>query len=170
MTAAKTPGDEANVSVSVAVEPALAFTIFTEEIDQWWGRGPRYRAAGSRRGFIRIEPEVGGRLFESFETDAGARVLETGRVLVWEPPRRLVFEWRASNFAAGERTEVEVSFTPSGDGTLVRVTHRGWSQIRPDHPVRHGRPSAAFLRQMGLWWGALMTSLREHAATRAPRE
>lgn len=167
MTAAnKLPGDEANVSVSVAVDPALAFTIFTEEIDQWWRRGPRYRAAGSRRGIIRIEPEVGGRLFESFETDAGVRVIETGRVLAWEPPRRLVFEWRATNFAADEKTEVEVSFTPQEGGTLVRVTHRGWSALRPDHPVRHGQPSAAFLRGMGLWWGALMTALREHVASR----
>ena len=88
--------------------------------------------------------------------------------LVWEPPTRLVFEWRATNFAPDEKTEVEVVFTPSGDGTLVRVQHRGFAGLRPDHPVRHGQPVAAFIRAMGMWWGELMTSLREHAATRAP--
>lgn len=162
------PGDAANVSVAVAVPPDLAFEIFTEEIDQWWRRGGKYRVAGKHRGFIRIEPQPGGRLFESFETDAGTRVIETGRVLVWEPPTRLVFEWRAANFAPDEKTEVEVVFTPSGDGTLVRVQHRGFAGLRPDHPVRHGQPVAAFIRAMGMWWGELMTSLREHAATRAP--
>ncbi|MEP7049608.1 MAG: hypothetical protein ABJB12_04615 [Pseudomonadota bacterium] len=30
-----------------------------------------------------------------------------------------------------------------------------------DHPVRHGQGAPAFLRSMGMWWGALMTSLRE---------
>ncbi|MCY1054602.1 SRPBCC domain-containing protein [Nannocystis sp. SCPEA4] len=162
------PGDAANVSVSVAVPPDLAFEIFTEEIDQWWRRGSKYRVAGRNRGIIRLEPEVGGRLFESFDTDAGPRVVETGRVLVWQPPSRLVFEWRASNFAAGEKTEVEVVFTPSGDGTLVRVQHRGFASLRPDHPVRHGQPVPAFIRAMGLWWGELMTSLREHATARTP--
>lgn len=162
------PGDAANVSVSVAVEPELAFSIFTEEIDQWWRRGTKYRVAAQQRGIIRMEPHAGGRLFESYETDAGERVIETGRVLVWEPPTRLVFEWRAANFAPAERTEVEVMFTPSGDGTLVRVQHRGWSALRPDHPVRHGLEAAAFVAWMGRWWGDLMTSLREHAAARAP--
>lgn len=161
-------GDAANVSVSVAVPPALAFEIFTEEIDQWWRRGSKYRVAGKHRGIIRIEPQAGGRLFESFTTEDGTRVVETGRVLVWEPPTRLVFEWRAQNFAPSESTEVEVEFTPSGDGTLVRVQHRGWAGIRPDHPVRHGQPVPAFLRGIGLWWGELMTSLREHAAARPP--
>ncbi|WAS96755.1 SRPBCC domain-containing protein [Nannocystis punicea] len=165
---ARIRGDAANVTVSVAVPPELAFSIFTEEIDQWWRRGSRYRVAGKHRGIIHLEPQVGGRLFESFTTDDGERVVETGRVLVWEPPTRLVFEWRASNFAPSERTEVEVVFTPSGDGTMVHVQHRGWSELRPDHPVRHGQAAPAFLRGIGLWWGDLMTALREHAAARPP--
>ena len=32
--------------------------------------------------------------------------------------------------------------------------------------VRIGHEVAAFIRMMGLWWGDLMTSLREHAASR----
>ena len=39
-------------------------------------------------------------------------VVEIGRVMVWDPPRRLAFSWRASNFAPHESTEVEVDFTP----------------------------------------------------------
>ena len=157
------PGDQARVSVLVRVEPRVAFSVFTEEIDQWWRRGFKYRVAGKRRGIIRLESGVGGRLFESFETPSGDEVVETGRVLAWEPPSRLVFEWRAQNFGPSETTEVEVLFEPAPRGTLVTVTHRGWSRIRPDHPARHGLPVAEFIRMMGMWWADLVSSMREHA-------
>jgi uncharacterized protein YndB with AHSA1/START domain len=109
---------------------------------------------------MRLEPGVGGRLFEAVETEGGERIVETGRVTAWEPPGRLVFDWRAVNFAPDEKTEVEVVFEASPSGTLVTVTHRGWSAIRPDHPVRHGRETAAFLRMQGMWWSDQLTSLR----------
>jgi uncharacterized protein YndB with AHSA1/START domain len=165
----RVPGDEARVSVLVAVAPEAAFRVFTEEIDQWWRRGLRYRIGGKGRSVIHLELWVGGRLFESLETASGVRVVETGRIRVWEPPTRLVFEWRAVNFAPSEKTEVEVLFQPAPNGTLVTVTHRGWSCIRPDHPARHGLAVPAFLRMMGLWWGELMTSLREHVENGRPR-
>lgn len=155
-------GDQVRVSVLVAVPTEAAFRLFTEEIDQWWLRGPRYRIAGRRGGILHMEPKVGGRLFESVESASGDTALQTGRVLVWEPPRRLVFEWRARNFAPSEKTEVEVLFASQQSGTRVTVTHSGWAHIRPDHPARHGLDTHAFLRMMGLWWGELMTSLREH--------
>lgn len=156
-------GDQAVASVLVKVPPAEAFRIFTEEIDDWWRTGLRYRI-GKRRSVVGLEPKLGGRLFESFETAGGeAKIKETGRVTCWEPPTRLVLEWRAINFAPDEKTEVEVVFEPSPSGTLVTVCHRGWSKLRPDHPVRHGEETAAFLRTMGMWWGDLLTSLRLRA-------
>ena len=156
-------GDQATVSVLVRVEPARAFAVFTEEIDAWWRRGLKYRIGGGRRGMLHLEPHVGGRLFESFDTPEGRKVIETGRVTAWDPPRRLVFAWRAANFASSEKTEVEVRFEPTPSGTLVTVEHRGWSQIRPDHPARHGLEVGPFLRMMGLWWGDLLSALREYA-------
>jgi uncharacterized protein YndB with AHSA1/START domain len=155
--------DQARVSVLVRVPQAAAFRIFAEEIDQWWRRGPQFRATGPRRGLLHLEPRVEGRLYEAFETDAGERVIETGRVTAWEPPQRLAFDWRAVNFGASEWTQVEVLFQPRPSGTEVTVIHSGWSRIRSDHPVRHGKDTAAFLRTMGLWWAALLTALREHA-------
>jgi uncharacterized protein YndB with AHSA1/START domain len=163
-----TPGDRAQVSVTVAVEPAEAFKIFTEEIDLWWRRGPRYRLAGRRPGSLCFEPGVNGRLFESFETPSGNVVHEAGRVLVWDPPSRLVFTWRNVNFLAGESTEVDVCFDAVGAGTCVTVQHRGWSAIPPGHPARHGLEGAAFSRMMGLWWSDLMTALREFVDLRQP--
>jgi uncharacterized protein YndB with AHSA1/START domain len=154
-------GDQAKVSVFVAVKPADAFAVFTEETDLWWRRGLKYRLAGRRPGVLCFEPGVGGRLFESFETESGTQVCETGRITVWEPPRRLVVKWRNANFASNESTELEVLFEPSGTGTRVTVNHRGWAALRPDHPARHGLEGAAFSRMMGLWWSDQMTSLRE---------
>jgi uncharacterized protein YndB with AHSA1/START domain len=159
------PGDEATVTVLVAVEPAVAFRIFTEEIDQWWRRGPQFRLHPGKGSVVRLEPGVGGRLLESAETP---RIYEAGAVTAWEPPSRLVFEWRAVNFDPSEKTEVEVLFTPSKSGTQVTVKHRGWSRIRADHPARHGHDVPAFIRMMGLWWGELMTSLRQYVDRERP--
>jgi uncharacterized protein YndB with AHSA1/START domain len=154
-------GDEVTVSVLVALAPDEAFRVFTEEIDLWWRRGPRYRIGGG--GVLHLEPRVGGRLYQSVDRPSGTRVIETGRVTEWKPPSSLALEWRAVNFAPSEKTEVEVRFAPSASGTFVTLTHRGWSRIRPDHPVRHGEDVREFLRTMGLWWRDLLTSLREHA-------
>jgi uncharacterized protein YndB with AHSA1/START domain len=165
MSTTPRPGDQASASVGLAVPPAEAFRVFTEEIDRWWRRGRRFRNAPGDRGFVCIEAGVGGRLFESFATDTGEQVVETGRVLAWEPPQRLLLEWRAINFAPHERTEVEVHFAPTArGGTLVTVVHRGWSALRADHPVRHGAAVPAFIGTMGMWWGDLLTSLRRHAS------
>lgn len=162
------PGDAARVSVAVGVDPAVAFDVFTREIDLWWRRGPQYRLAGHRPGALCFEGGVGGRLFESFETPSGTHVHTVGRVTVWEPPTRLVFVWRNANFSPDERTEVEVRFEPAAGGTLVTVQHRGWAAIRPDHPARHGLEGAAFVRMNGLWWADLLTSLRGRIRARQP--
>jgi uncharacterized protein YndB with AHSA1/START domain len=144
----------------VRVPPAVAFRAFIEDVDQWWRHGLKYRVAGKHRGVVHIEGGVGGRLFESFETGTGTKVYQTGTITAWEPPSRVAFEWRAPNYAEGEKTYVEVLFEESPSGTFVTLTHSGWSALRPDHPARHGEPAEAFLRRMGLWWADQMTSLR----------
>jgi len=159
-------GDSARISVTVGVPPALAFEIFTEEIDRWWRRGPKFRQSRARGGFLRIAPAVGGRLCESIDGAGGPHVFEVGRVRVWEPPRRLAFTWRGANFAANEQTEVEVEFAAASAGTLVIVTHHGLASLRAGHPARHGLQGAQFSRMIGLWWGDQMSSLREVCAER----
>lgn len=161
-------GDVARVSVFVGVAKEDAFAVFTEEIDRWWRTGPQYRIAGRRRGQIHLEPRLGGRLFETFDLPAGPRTIEVGVVTAWDPPARLALTWRGVNFKPGEATLVEVDFAAQGEGTLVTVCHRGWAALPPDHPARQGLHGAAFSRMIGLWWGGLMTSLREHVEARGP--
>lgn len=156
-------GDQARVGIRVDVSPALAFEVFTQEINLWWRRGPRFRTMRGDRGVICLEPGVGGRVFESVREGGAETVIVLGRITAWEPPRRLLLEWRNSNFAPDERTEVEVVFEAQGEGTFVTVTHRGWSRIRPDHPARHGLDNAAFLRMMGMWWADQLRTLAQTA-------
>ncbi len=158
-------GDSVCVSVTVRAPADVAFDVFTGDIDQWWKRGRKYRVAGREPGTLVLEPRAQGRVFESYAE--GTAVHEVGRVTVWEPPSRLVFEWRAVNFAPGEITEVEVRFTALDDErTQVELVHRGFAALRPDHPVRHGEPARAFLRTLGMWWGDLMGGYRERANDR----
>jgi uncharacterized protein YndB with AHSA1/START domain len=154
-------GDKVRVTTFVAVSPADAFAVFTDEIDRWWRRGPAYRVGGRSPGTLHLEPRLGGRIFE--QDDAGAALHEAGTITAWEPPNRLVFTWRSVTFVPGETTTVEVLFEASGEGTRVTLEHRGWTTIRDDHPVRHGKDVPAFIRDLGMWWAALLTSLRETA-------
>jgi len=160
-------GDRARICVTVAVAPEVAFEVFTRELDEWWLSGPQYRFVGRTPGVLIFEPRIGGRLFESFETESGSQVFERGRVTAWDPPARLAFSWRAGNFTAHESTQVEVSFEPTPHGTCVTVVHSGWAALREGHPARHGLTGAAVSRMIGLWWGELLTGLREHLDARA---
>jgi hypothetical protein len=152
----------------VPVPVTAAFDVFTLEIDAWWRTGPAYRVGGTHQGALHLEPRLCGRVFQAYAED-GAAVHEIGVITSWEPPTHLAFTWRGINFALGESTTVEVWFEAREGGTRVTLEHRGFASLRADHPVRHGQPVPAFGRQMGLWWGGLMTSLREHTEVRSDR-
>jgi uncharacterized protein YndB with AHSA1/START domain len=162
-------GDSVRVTVSVPVPPAEAFEVFTLETDLWWRRGPKYRVAGRNPGALAFEPKLGGRLFEHYELAGETRTHVAGTITAWDPPSRLAFEWRGSNFAPGEITFVDIHFEPTeSGGTRVLLEHRGFAALRPDHPVRHGQADDAFIRDLGMWWGELLMFMREHAINDEP--
>ena len=154
--------DNVTVTTILAVDPGDAFRFFTEEVDLWWRQGPRYRPAVKGEGTLRFEPRVGGRLLEVYDEKKGD-AFEIGRVLVWEPGERLVFDWRARNFEPGEKTVVEVRFEREGAGCRVTLEHRGWDSIPAEHAVRHGWTGEAFSSMIGLRWADLLVSLRRRA-------
>jgi uncharacterized protein YndB with AHSA1/START domain len=71
-----------------------------------------------------IEPRVGGRI----ELVTGpTRYHSTGRVLAWEPPRVLEYEWNVApvpEMPRGERAIFRYELTADGDATDVVVTYR----------------------------------------------
>jgi uncharacterized protein YndB with AHSA1/START domain len=156
-------GDDAvRVTSRIEVDPDTAFRVFTDDVDLWWRAGPRFRWHPERGGSLRFEQGEGGRFVEVYPD--GER-FEVGRISVWDPPRRLVFGFRARSFAPHEITEVEVRFEPRGAATEVTVEHRGFAALRADHPARHGMDRGAFANLMGTWWAELLTAARRYAAT-----
>jgi uncharacterized protein YndB with AHSA1/START domain len=149
--------DCVTVSTVVAVDAVTAFAIFTQETGAWWR--PRVKLfRDDRQGTLRFD---NGRVLEVY---SDGEPFEVGRVLAWEPPRRLLFEWRQSDFAPGERTEVEVRFEAAPRGTSVTIEHRGWDALSAVHPARHGYTGNAFTSMIGLRWGDLLTAFRTAAS------
>ncbi|MEU4226505.1 SRPBCC domain-containing protein [Nonomuraea sp. NPDC026600] len=129
-------------AVIVPVDQATAFRVFTDEIDGWYVRGPHSWVDPSRAVGIRFE---GGYLRELW-SDGGH--VDTGRILVWEPPRRLV--WADLINDQGEM-EIEVAFSAVDGGTEVLLEHRGLDTLPPDVA---GRIRRGYSWQIALRWFA----------------
>ena len=115
-------------SITVPLAAAEAFELFTARMASWWPLRDRFSISGPRAMTCAIEPRAGGAVYEV--RDDGER-LPWGKVLAWEPPRRVVLSWhpgRSPNVAQ----EVEVTFTASGNGTRVELVHRGWQKLGDD--------------------------------------
>ena len=139
-------------SVDVPVDPHTAFVLFTDEIGEWyrsgrWSWNDPERAVG-----IRIEPGVGGRWLEVWDAASGEGY-EIGRVLSWEPGKRLLVTYQNVHLPTGA-TEIEVRFEAAGTGTRVTLEHRG---------VELGSEAQ---RQNA--WVNFMAWYREYAVTQLP--
>ena len=100
-----------------------AFRVFTDGIDRWWPRQHHIGTSPMARAVM--EPRAGGRWYAISQDGSEC---DTGRVLVWEPPRRVVLAWQITadwKYDPDFVTEVEVTFTPQGaKKTLVVLEHR----------------------------------------------
>jgi hypothetical protein len=119
-----TPGLFVRKEITVEASQARAFDVFTRELGVWWPLATHHIGGDPAETAI-IEPRAGGRWFER---SADGRECEWGRVLVWDPPGRLVLSWEISaDFRHDESidTEVEVSFVSLGPAlTRVELEHR----------------------------------------------
>lgn len=111
-------------TVEVAVDPGTAFRMFTEEIDEWYERGPYSWNDPERAVAIRFEH---GRLLEVWDEGDG---YEMGFVTAWEPGERLVFAYRSVHLPPDLETEVEIRFEPIAAGTRVSSSTEGSSSSR----------------------------------------
>jgi uncharacterized protein YciI/uncharacterized protein YndB with AHSA1/START domain len=117
-----------------------AFRVFTEGIDRWWPREHHIGASPLKQ--LLIEPKQGGRWYAKCQDGSEC---DTGRVLVWEPPTRLVLSWQITSqwqFDANFVTEVEVRFTKEGPTqTRVDFEHRNLE--------RYGDAAEGIIAQLG---------------------
>jgi uncharacterized protein YndB with AHSA1/START domain len=109
--------------VVVATSAARAFKVFTDGIDRWWPRQHHIGASPLAREVL--EPGVGGRWYGISEDGSAC---EVGKVLVWEPPHRLVLAWQITaewKYDPDFLTEIEVTFSSEGaNATRVVLEHR----------------------------------------------
>ncbi|MGD0834015.1 MAG: SRPBCC family protein [Candidatus Dormibacteria bacterium] len=142
---ARAASTSVRASITVEVPIARAFSVFTEGIGTWWPDDHQMREGVVAMGF---EPRVGGRVYDRVADGSESR---WGRVLVYEPPSRVVFSWDLTSRWQIETdldrtSEVEVTFTAEGPSrTHVVLEHSkldrhgdGWEEYRDSVGSRDG--------------------------------
>ncbi len=80
-------------------------------VEQWFTRATPVGAPGA-----------------AYELDFGDGDVMRGEVLEVAPGARLVYSWGWGETPASERTRVAWDLAPGEDGTLVTLTHSGWTE------------------------------------------
>jgi uncharacterized protein YndB with AHSA1/START domain len=116
-------------SITVAATQQHAFEVFTAGFGKWWPK--EYQIGPSPiRDFV-MEQKVGGRWYE---LDEDGTQCDTGRVLAYEPPDRVVLSWQLNEQWQFDpdpthASEVEVRFVAeSPTRTRVDLEHRGFER------------------------------------------
>jgi uncharacterized protein YndB with AHSA1/START domain len=111
-------------SVHVRCGVERAFEVFTREIRTWWPLKQLALHPGEVREVTWEEREGG----EVYEISNDGEKSHWATVLAWAPPSGFTIAWKVDPEAVAE-TEVEVRFTPDGDGTRVVLEHRNWERL-----------------------------------------
>ena len=109
-------------TVHVACSPERAFEVFTRQIGSWWPLGEYALHPGEVREVVWEQREGG----EVYEISTGSEKSHWATVTAWSPPAGFTIAWHVNPDA---ETEVEVRFTPDGDGTRVDLEHRCWERL-----------------------------------------
>jgi uncharacterized protein YndB with AHSA1/START domain len=115
-------------SIRVGAPRERAFEVFTAGIGRWWPKTHHIGAADLDA--LVIEPRQGGRWFER---GVDGSECEVGKVLVWDPPARLVLAWQITpewKYDPNLVTEVEVQFiAEAANATRVELEHRNLERM-----------------------------------------
>jgi uncharacterized protein YndB with AHSA1/START domain len=112
-----TPAEVVHREIRIDAAPSSVFEFLTDpaKMVRWMGTEAVF------------DPRPGG----DYRVNISGHERVRGEVIEVVPDRRLVFTWgwegEALPVAPGEST-VEISLEPSGEGTLLRLTHRGLPQ------------------------------------------
>lgn len=126
--------------IRVEAEPETVFSFFTdpEKLARWFGTAAT------------LDPRPGGIFL--LTTPADPNVVE-GRYLEVVPHERVVFTWGWRSFGYGDppvppgASTVEVVLVPDGEGTVVRVKHRG---LPPQTVEFHGAGWRHYLSRLAI--------------------
>ena len=146
-------------TITVAASQQRAFEVFTAQLGRWWPKEFHIGAA-DLADFI-VEPKVGGRWYE---VGVDGTQCDTGRVLAFEPPQRLILAWHLTGNWQYDpdpthASEVEVRFIAAGPTlTRVELEHRGFE--------RHGASADALRDSVDgpQGWNYCLDLFAKHAA------
>ena len=140
------------LSVDAPIE--RAFRVFTANMGMWWPKD--HHIGKSPLKDCVVEPHAGGRWYEITE-DGGT--CEWGKVLAYDPPRRLLLAWQlnaAFEFDAKLVTEVEVRVSALGPArTQVDFEHRNIE--------RFGETAPKLRDMLDEGWGGILESFARTA-------
>ncbi|MFE6235975.1 SRPBCC domain-containing protein [Cellulosimicrobium sp. NPDC057862] len=111
-------------TLDVPAPPEHAFAVFVDELAAWWPLGAF--SVGGETSTAAFERDADGRAVRLVETLADGTTADWGRVTRWDPPHAVAFTWHPGE-RADAATDVEVTFSPAGEGSDVVLTHSGWS-------------------------------------------
>jgi uncharacterized protein YndB with AHSA1/START domain len=118
--------DELAVRKSIVVRCSTehAFATFTEGISAWWPFDG-HSLYDDKAETVVFEPHVGGRVYErSSEGEEGL----WGTLTAWDPPHGFTMTWHPGRDPETAQ-DLELRFSPEGDGTRVDVVHTGWERL-----------------------------------------
>jgi uncharacterized protein YndB with AHSA1/START domain len=130
-------------TLTVAAPQQRAFEVFTAQFGRWW---PKTHSIGktAMADFV-LEPKVGGRWYE---VGVDGTECETGRVIAFDPPHRLILAWHLDgNYQydpdPAHASEVEVWFIAEGPThTRVELEHRRFERHGAGARAVHGSVSS----------------------------
>jgi len=96
--------------LGLPLEPGAAFEVVVNELT----------LALPRLG-IRFEAGLEGRVIQNS--------FEVGRIVAWEPGKRIAIEWRQASWEPDVVTEIEFIFEPADGGTHLRLEHHKWGAL-----------------------------------------
>ena len=153
--AAEMPDAPVKKTIVVKTNVERAFRVFTAGIDTWWPRDHHIGKSPMKK--IVVENFQGGRCYSE---QVDGTDCDWGKVLVWEPPRRLVLAWQIN---VDWKYEPDLASIDRGGGVLLSGARR--------HDARRTRAQAfrATWKRSGRREGALHARARlgrNHAALR----
>lgn len=140
-------------TMKVGLAPEAAFDLFLGRMHEWWL--PEHTLLKVPVKAIVVEPRPGGRWYE---IGVDGSEMEWGKVVEWDPPRGVLLHWQLNaDFAYDPEleTEVEVRFSPDGDGSRVDFEHRRLELF--------GDKAEQLRAGMGGGWNALLDRFVERA-------
>ena len=115
--------------ITVETSQARAFRAFTEEHGAWWPLATHHIGEKDAETAI-IEPHAGGRWFERA---ADGTECQWGKVLVWDPPTRVLLAWQINvqfKYDPTALSEVDIRFSAESPSvTIVELEHRNIEKL-----------------------------------------